>query len=76
MPSAFAYSDSENKYDYVSFFIIPEIFSDYPILVQLTDLKNIASGFGTEESFTDLILYSLGMVMYSVFIWNFYGFYP
>ena len=47
---------------------------DENLLGPLTDLTNIASQFGIEVSFTDLIGYSIGMVIYGVFIWNFYRF--
>lgn len=38
------------------------------------NFDTIASHLGIEISFTDLIFYSLGMVAYGIFIWNFYRF--
>ncbi|MGY5148296.1 MAG: hypothetical protein ACW9W4_09900 [Candidatus Nitrosopumilus sp. bin_7KS] len=38
------------------------------------EIENISSNFGIEVSFSDLILYSIGMVVYGIFIWNFYRF--
>lgn len=37
-------------------------------------VENVTSSLGIEVSFTDLILYSIGMVVYGIFIWNFYRF--
>lgn len=37
-------------------------------------VENITRSFAIEVSFSDLILYSLGMVVYGIFIWNFYRF--
>ncbi|MCV0411253.1 hypothetical protein [Nitrosopumilus sp.] len=39
-----------------------------------TDFENITSQFGTDVSVADLIGYSVGMVIYGIFIWNFYRF--
>lgn len=39
---------------------------------KLIDFENIASHFGEQISFTDLIIYSIGMVIYGIFIWHFY----
>jgi len=47
---------------------------DESLLSPITDLENITSQFGIEVSFTDLIGYSIGMVVYGIFIWNFYRF--
>lgn len=62
------------------FFLILGLFTfagitiDENITVYFTDLENITSQFGTDVSFTDLIGYSIGMVIYGIFIWNFYRF--
>ncbi|ABX12905.1 hypothetical protein [Nitrosopumilus maritimus] len=47
---------------------------DENIITYFTDFENITSQFGTDVSFTDLIGYSIGMVVYGIFIWNFYRF--
>lgn len=47
---------------------------DENLIAPLTDLENITTQFGIEVSFVDLIGYSLGMVIYGIFIWNFYRF--
>lgn len=39
-----------------------------------TDFENITSQFGTDVPVTDLMGYSIGMVIYGIFIWNFYRF--
>jgi hypothetical protein len=55
-------------------FTIAGISFDDNLLSPLADLENITSQFGIEVSFTDLIGYSIGMVIYGIFIWNFYRF--
>lgn len=40
----------------------------------LIDFDNVISHVGEDIAFVDLIIYSLGMVVYGVFIWNFYRF--
>ena len=57
-----------------SLFTIAGITIDETIIAYFTDLENITSQFGTDVSFTDLIGYSIGMVVYGIFIWNFYRF--
>ena len=39
-----------------------------------TDIENITSQFAVDVSFQELIGYSIGMVIYGFFIWNFYRF--
>jgi hypothetical protein len=46
---------------------------DY-LIEPLADIENITSQFGIEVSFPELIGYSIGMVIYGIFIWNFYRF--
>lgn len=55
-------------------FTLAGISFDDNLLSPLADLENITSQFGIEVSFTDLIGYSIGMVIYGIFIWNFYRF--
>ena len=55
-------------------FTLGGISFDENLFSPLTDLENITSQFGIEVSFTDLIGYSIGMVVYGIFIWNFYRF--
>ncbi|MHA7734772.1 hypothetical protein [Nitrosopumilus sp. S6] len=47
---------------------------DENLVTYVTDIENITSQFGTDVSFTDLLGYSIGMVIYGIFIWNFYRF--
>ena len=57
-----------------SLFTLAGITIDETLFAYFTDLENITSQFGTDVSFTDLIGYSIGMVIYGIFIWNFYRF--
>ena len=57
-----------------SLFTIAGISFDDNLIAPLKDLENITSQFGIEVSFTDLIAYSIGMVIYGIFIWHFYRF--
>ncbi|WP_182128323.1 hypothetical protein [Nitrosopumilus sp. b3] len=47
---------------------------DDNLIAPFIDIENITSQFGIEVSFTELITYSIGMVVYGIFIWNFYRF--
>lgn len=47
---------------------------DENTITYFTDVENITSQFGIDMSFVDLLGYSVGMVIYGVFIWNFYRF--
>ncbi|MGY5149293.1 MAG: hypothetical protein ACW9W3_04445 [Candidatus Nitrosopumilus sp. bin_68KS] len=47
---------------------------DDSLINPLKNIENITSQFGIEVSFTELIAYSIGMVIYGFFIWNFYRF--
>ncbi len=47
---------------------------DDNLINPLKNIENITSQFGIEVSFTELIAYSIGMVIYGFFIWNFYRF--
>ena len=47
---------------------------DDNLVAPFTDIENITSQFGIEVSFPELIGYSIGMVIYGIFIWNFYRF--
>lgn len=57
-----------------NFFSFAGVSFDENLLSPIIDLENITSQFGFEVSFTDLIAYSIGMVVYGIFIWNFYRF--
>ncbi len=60
--------------DFVSFFTIGEYTFDETLITSIIDFEKIGKNLGIELSFTDLILYSIGMVIYGIFIWNFYRF--
>lgn len=47
---------------------------DDDLMQYIVDVENITSHLGIDVSFSDLILYSIGMVAYGIFIWNFYRF--
>ncbi|QLH06819.1 hypothetical protein [Nitrosopumilus ureiphilus] len=65
----------ENLIDFPGAFItIGGISIDDSLIAALTNIENITSQFGIEVSFTELIAYSIGMVIYGIFIWNFYRF--
>lgn len=59
---------------FFSFLAFAGITLDENFITYFTDVENITSQFGTDVSFTDLIGFSIGMVIYGVFIWNFYRF--
>ncbi|AJW70798.1 hypothetical protein [Nitrosopumilus adriaticus] len=58
----------------ITFVTIGGIPIDDDLIAPFTDIENITSQFGIEVSFTELIAYSIGMVVYGIFIWNFYRF--
>lgn len=74
--SSFAYALPDNFHSefYSGYFTLGGISIDDSIIDSITDIENISSQFGSEISFLDLIGYSLGMVVYGIFIWNFYRF--
>lgn len=43
-------------------------------MTYFTDIDNLTSQFAVDVSFPELIGYSIGMVIYGFFIWNFYRF--
>ena len=53
-------------------------FEDFSIddewMKYFTDIENVTSQFAVDVSFPELIGYSIGMVIYGFFIWNFYRF--
>ena len=57
-----------------SLFTFGGITFDENLIAPFTDIENITSQFGTDVSITDLLGYSIGMVIYGFFIWNFYRF--
>ena len=74
IPTVYGIS-SENLIDLPSSFMtIWGISIDDNLIAPFTNIENITSQFGVEVSFTELIGYSIGMVIYGIFIWNFYRF--
>lgn len=73
IPLTFGVSDSHIDVP-ISFVTIGGITIDDNLIAPFTDIENITSQFGVEVSFTELIAYSIGMVVYGIFIWNFYRF--
>ncbi|NND87036.1 MAG: hypothetical protein HKM23_06925 [Nitrosopumilus sp.] len=70
-----AFGLSENDMNAsISLVTIGGITIDDNLIAPFTDIENITSQFGVEVSFTELIAYSIGMVVYGIFIWNFYRF--
>ncbi|MDH3311759.1 MAG: hypothetical protein OEM28_01265 [Nitrosopumilus sp.] len=66
---------SENLIDLPNVFVtIGGVSIDDNLIAPFTNIENITSQFGIEVSFTELIAYSIGMVIYGIFIWNFYRF--
>ncbi|MBT8252086.1 MAG: hypothetical protein KJO99_04560 [Nitrosopumilus sp.] len=70
MPVAFAQSESNIS--------IGSLFGNFTSadnpLATFVNFESIGDKLGIELSFTDLLFYSAGMVVYGVFIWNFYRF--
>ena len=69
VPSVFAQSIIENQLDFFGNFT-----SNENLINSIIDFDAIGANLGIELSFTDLIFYSIGMVVYGIFIWNFYRF--
>ncbi|MHA7646891.1 hypothetical protein [Nitrosopumilus sp. S4] len=75
-PLAFAQnSNYDDSLVFTNFVTLGGITFDETLIDQLvSNFTNITSQFGIEVSFTELIAYSIGMVIYGFFIWHFYRF--
>ncbi len=73
IPPVFGFSENDIGVS-TSLATIGGITIDDNLIAPFTDIENITSQFGVEVSFPELIGYSIGMVIYGIFIWNFYRF--
>ena len=67
--SVFAQSTFENQFGFFG-----NLTSGESPINSFIDFDTIGNNLGIELSITDLIFYSIGMVVYGIFIWNFYRF--